>query len=148
MFYLTTHSTHFILRLYGIRHMVNDHSDSEKGNPLPPHRLLFPINSKSSFICTIPQTGQLIPRPLLHESWSGGWNGKRPVRGTLSSLSLHCLQSRLCSISSLPRAHSSWMSHLWRNFWARWSKRSNLHEGTHTSHRLTDREREREKCFI
>ena len=85
MFYLTTHSTHFIygymasdiwlrrerernflfndalntfyLRLYGVRHMVKDHSDSEKGNPLPPHRLVFPINSKGSFICTIPQTG-------------------------------------------------------------------------------------------
>ena len=82
MFYLTTHSTHFIygymgrekeremfsvtthatvingyLRLYGVRHMVKDHSDSEKGNPLPPHRLLFPINNKGSFICTIPQTG-------------------------------------------------------------------------------------------
>ena len=28
--------------------MVKDHSDSEKGNPLPLHRLLFPINSKSS----------------------------------------------------------------------------------------------------
>ena len=47
----------FYLRLYGVRHMVKDHSDSEKGNPLPPHRLLFPINSKDSFICTIPQTG-------------------------------------------------------------------------------------------
>ena len=35
--------------------MVKDHSDSEKGNPLPPHRLVFPINSKGSFICTIPQ---------------------------------------------------------------------------------------------
>ena len=34
-----------------------DHSDSERGNPLPPHGLLFPINSKGSFICTIPQTG-------------------------------------------------------------------------------------------
>ena len=45
----------FYLRLYGVRHMVKDHSDSEKGNPLPPHRLLFPINSKA-FICTIPQT--------------------------------------------------------------------------------------------
>ena len=79
MFYLTTHSTHFIygymaliccrqsnttrpvvkgrerernvlfndalntfyLRVYGVRHMVMDHSDSEKGNPLPPHRLLI-----------------------------------------------------------------------------------------------------------
>ena len=41
MFYLTTHSTQFYLRLYGVRHMVKDHSDSEKGNPLPPHRLLL-----------------------------------------------------------------------------------------------------------
>ena len=47
----------FYLRLYGVRYMVNDHSDSEKGNPLPPHRLLFTINSKGSFICTIQQTG-------------------------------------------------------------------------------------------
>ena len=31
----------FYLRLYGVRHMVKDHSDSEKGNPLPPHRLLI-----------------------------------------------------------------------------------------------------------
>ena len=52
MFYLTTHSIHFI---YG--YMVKDHSDSEKGNPLPPHRLLLSISSKGSFICTIPQTG-------------------------------------------------------------------------------------------
>ena len=41
----------FYLRLYGIRHMVKDHSDSEKGNL--PHRLLLSINSKGSFICTI-----------------------------------------------------------------------------------------------
>ena len=41
MFYLTTHSTHFI---YG--YMASDHSDSEKGNPLPPHRLLFPITAR------------------------------------------------------------------------------------------------------
>ena len=47
----------FYLRLYGDGHMVKDHSDSERGNPLPPHGLLFPISSKSSFICTIPQTG-------------------------------------------------------------------------------------------
>ena len=51
-FYLTTHSTHFI---YG--YMVSDHSDSEKENPLLAHGLLFLINSKGSFICTIPQTG-------------------------------------------------------------------------------------------
>ena len=37
--------------------MVKNHSDSERGNPLPPHGLLIPIGSKGSFICTIPQTG-------------------------------------------------------------------------------------------
>ena len=72
MFYLMTHSTHFIygylegrkegsvlfndaldtlyLRLYGVSYMVKDRSDSERGNPLPPHGLLFPINNKGSFI--------------------------------------------------------------------------------------------------
>ena len=57
MFYLMTHSTHFIYVLHGVMHMAKDHSDSERGNPLPPHRLLFPISSKGSFICIIPQTG-------------------------------------------------------------------------------------------
>ena len=47
----------FYLRLYGIRHMVKDHADSKRGNLLLPHRLLFPISSKGSFICLIPQTG-------------------------------------------------------------------------------------------
>ena len=37
----------FYLWLYGVRHI----------NPLPPHRLLFTISSKGSFICIIPQTG-------------------------------------------------------------------------------------------
>ena len=44
-------------RLYGVRYMVKGHSDSESGNQLPPHGLLFPISSKGSFICTIPHTG-------------------------------------------------------------------------------------------
>ena len=30
--------------------MVKDHSDSKRGNLLPPHGLLFPISSKGSFI--------------------------------------------------------------------------------------------------
>ena len=47
----------FYLWLYGIRHMIKDHSDSERGNPLPQHGLLFSINNKGSFICTIPHTG-------------------------------------------------------------------------------------------
>ena len=36
--------------------MVKDHSDSERGNLLPPHRLLFPISCKDSFICLITHT--------------------------------------------------------------------------------------------
>ena len=58
----------FYLWLYGIGHMVKDHSDSRRGNPLSPHRLLFPISSKGSFICTIPQTGNHLPGPLLDQS--------------------------------------------------------------------------------
>ena len=57
----------FYIRLYGIIHMIKDHSDNERGNSLLPHRLLFPISFKGSFICIILQ-------PLLHQSWSTGWN--------------------------------------------------------------------------
>ena len=46
----------FYLRLYGVRHMMKDYSDSERGIQLPPHWLIFPISSKGYFIC-IPQTG-------------------------------------------------------------------------------------------
>ena len=60
----------FCLQLYGIIHIVKDNSDSEKRNPLPP------ISSKGSFICIIPQTGYHIQQPLLHQSWSTGWNEK------------------------------------------------------------------------
>ena len=47
----------FCLRLYGVRHMVKDISESERGNLLLPHGLLYLISSKGSFICIIPQTG-------------------------------------------------------------------------------------------
>ena len=46
----------FYLRLYDVSHMVKNHSDCYRGNPLPPHGLFFPISSKCYFICTIPQT--------------------------------------------------------------------------------------------
>ena len=46
----------FDLLLYSIGQMVMDHSDNERGNPLPLHGL-FSISSKGYFICTIPQTG-------------------------------------------------------------------------------------------
>ena len=38
-----THSTHFIYG-YMASYMVKDQSDSERGNLLPPHGLLFPIS--------------------------------------------------------------------------------------------------------
>ena len=69
MFNLTMHSTHFIYS-----YMASDiwcrTIQIVRGNPLLPHGLLFPI------ICTIPQTGEHIPQPLLHQSWSTGWNEK------------------------------------------------------------------------
>ena len=37
------------------------------GNPLPPHRLLFPISNKASFTCAFPQTGQHISQPLIEQ---------------------------------------------------------------------------------
>ena len=46
----------FYLRLNGVGYMIEDQSDNERGNPLPAHRILFPISSKGSFICIIPQT--------------------------------------------------------------------------------------------
>ena len=47
----------FYLWLYGVGHMVKDHSDSVRGNLLPPLLgLNFLISSMGSFICTIPQT--------------------------------------------------------------------------------------------
>ena len=74
--------------------MVKDHSDNEIENPLPPHGLLFPINSKGSFICTIPQTGYHIPRPLLHQSWSTGWNDKREFgRESPESINNNCYEN-------------------------------------------------------
>ena len=78
MFYLTTHSTHFMVIWrqgkgrkqicifndihfsygYMASDMVKDYSISKRGIPLPPlHGILYPISSKGSFICTIPQTG-------------------------------------------------------------------------------------------
>ena len=44
----------FYLWLHGVGHMVKDHSDSKRGNPLPPlHGLLFFINSNGSFQNTV-----------------------------------------------------------------------------------------------
>ena len=49
MFYLTTHSTHFIYGYMAADIMVKHHSGSERRNLLPPHGLLFPIINSSRF---------------------------------------------------------------------------------------------------
>ena len=42
----------FYLRFCGVGHMVKGHSDSKRGNPLPPqHKLFISISSNGSFIC-------------------------------------------------------------------------------------------------
>ena len=64
----------FYLRLYGIRHIVKYHSDSERGSPLMPHGILFLISSKGSFICTIPQHRIAHTTAFVNQSWSTGWN--------------------------------------------------------------------------
>ena len=54
------HNT-FYLWLYVVGHMVKNHSDSERKNPLLPlHGLLFSIRSKGSIICSIPQTASTV----------------------------------------------------------------------------------------
>ena len=52
--YLTTHSTHFIYGYMALDIWIKNHSDSEIGNLLQPHRLLFLISSKGSFYMHYP----------------------------------------------------------------------------------------------
>ena len=63
------------LRLYDVRHMVKDHSNSERGNLLPPHGLLFLISSKGSLMHyptdKITHTTAFVTPVMEH-----GWNEK------------------------------------------------------------------------
>ena len=81
----------FHLRLYGVRHVVKDHSDSEKGNPLPPHGLLFPINSKGSFICRIAHTMAFVTPVVEHWlEWEiAPWRIDPTTHRTMSERSYH-----------------------------------------------------------
>ena len=73
LFYLTMHIIFTVIwrQTYGKERTIQ----IARGNPLPPHGLLFLISSKGSFICTIPDRIAHI-RSLLHQSWSTGWNEK------------------------------------------------------------------------
>ena len=77
LFYLMKPLEHIdfpYLRLLDVKHMVSV-TYFFRENPLP-DRLLFPVSSKVSFICTFPETGQHIPQPLINQFWNPGWNGK------------------------------------------------------------------------
>ena len=58
----------FYLRLYGVRHMIKDHLDSESENLLLPHGLLFPMHH--------PHRQDNTYHGLLQQSWGTGWNEK------------------------------------------------------------------------
>ena len=66
----------FYLRLYGVWHMVKDHSDSERGNSLPLHRILFPISSKVFILYTSSQRQNNTYHGLCYTS-RGALAGKR-----------------------------------------------------------------------
>ena len=53
------------LRLYDVKHIVKDLSDSDRGNALLTHGLLFPIGCKGYFISIIPQRGTLLLRSYI-----------------------------------------------------------------------------------
>ena len=93
LFYLTTHSTHFIYG-YMTSDMVKDHSDSERGNPLPPHGLLFPINSKDSTYHGLCYTSRgALART--RNSWMGPlWRIDPTTHRTMSERSYHGATSR------------------------------------------------------
>ena len=58
----------FYLRLYGVRHMVKDYSNSETVKPAAATWVTLSDYSKSSFICTIPQAGYTFATPVV-EHW-------------------------------------------------------------------------------
>ena len=60
----------FYLRLYGIRHMVKDHSDSEK-------ETRYSLRLTARVLLYAPAHRQdSTYQSLLHKSWSTGWNEK------------------------------------------------------------------------
>ena len=65
----------FYLRLYGDRYMVK-HPTLPERKPAASTWATLPVWQQGSFICTIPQTGWCIQRPLLQQSWSTSWNEK------------------------------------------------------------------------
>ena len=66
MFCLTTHSKRLIYGYLTSDIWQKDHSDSERGNPLLPHGLLFPISSKGYFTDRITHTTAYVTPVVEH----------------------------------------------------------------------------------
>ena len=64
----------FYLRLHGVGHVVKDHSDSKRGNLLPPHGLFFPISSNDFIHHHIDRIVHTTPFVIV--SWITDWNDK------------------------------------------------------------------------
>ena len=93
MFYLMTLSTHFIIWLYGSRHVVKNHS----GNLLLPlHKLFFLINTKVSFIRTS------------CESLVGPGNSSMYLTGAIN-LMTHCIMSERFTTEPHPALNQSYI---------------------------------------
>ena len=72
MFYLTTHSTHFIVSYPSIKHKAMDYIVCETGNLLLPtvgHSFL--LTAKDLLHASSNEQDS-----TYHQSWSTGWNGK------------------------------------------------------------------------
>ena len=74
MLYLTMHSTHFILRLFGVRHMVKDHSDSEM-KPAAATWATLSDQQQGFFYMDHPTD-----RIAHTTTWSTGWNERERER--------------------------------------------------------------------
>ena len=107
MFYLTTRSTHLICGYICMRHMVKDHSDSERGYPLLPKGLLFLISSKV-FLCAsshrqdntyhgLCYTSRGAMAGTRYSSLGPSWRIDPATRRTLNERSYHGVTSRCLS---------------------------------------------------
>ena len=75
VFYLTTQSTHFILGLYGVGHMVKDHLDSERK---PAAGTWVTLSDKQQGFFYIHHPTDRIAHTMAFDNqlWNNGWNEK------------------------------------------------------------------------
>ena len=119
MFYLTTRSTHFIyyLRLYGVRHMVKDHSDVCRvlscrgaGRSSEVERSLVVRWVVGSILHGVDSLSYVSFQPVLHDWCNKGRGMCYPVCGMVHIKEPLLLidKSSLCGGSGFPFSLSEW----------------------------------------